>query len=203
MIFLLFLLLGPPGLADDSSHHWSPRLDSEAASRTYQTLEGLFNYYWKSDPIAEQIKFFFVCGQVGGWGSPHAQDQCSCIHPKACVNCYRWYDAVALESVATYGMYTNSKNHSEMAEIVFDHSPYNGNWDTACTFIDDFTWYGIAYLRVYEWLQVCPAIATGLSALLCPQKACAAGSSLSFCDSTKQLLKRLSSFQNNFDNAVG
>lgn len=72
------------------------------------------------------------------------------------MNCYRWFDAILLESVATYGIYTNSKNHSEVAETIYDHSPYNGNWNATaiCTFIDDFSWYGIAYLRVYEWLQV-------------------------------------------------
>lgn len=129
---------------------------TEASSRAYQTLQGFFNYYWKSDPLAKQIKFVFVCGQVGGWGKLHAEDQCSCNDPKACVNCYRWYDAVTLESIATYGIYANTSNHSEVAEIIFNHSPYNGDWNATakCTFIDDFTWYGIAYLRVYEWLKV-------------------------------------------------
>ena len=126
---------------------------AEIAIRTYQTLEGLFNYYWKPDPLNNKIKFLFVCGQVGGWGQTHAEDQCSCDASKACVNCYRWYDAVALESVANYGIYTGTKNHSEMADVTYDHSPYNGDWGAKCTFIDDFTWYGIAYLRVYEWLQ--------------------------------------------------
>lgn len=129
----------------------------EATTRASQTLQGLFNYYWKSDPLAKHVKFFFVCGQIGGWGKLHAEDQCSCDDPKLCVNCYRWFDAVALESVATYGIYVNTTNHSEIAEVIFDHSPYNGNWNakSKCTFIDDFTWYGIAYLRVYEWLKVC------------------------------------------------
>jgi hypothetical protein len=129
---------------------------TESALRAYQTLEGLFNYYWKSDPLAKNIKFLFVCGQVGGWGKLHEEAVCSCNHPKSCVNCYRWYDAVALEAVATYGIYTNTKNHSDVAEVIFDHSPYNGDWNATktCTFIDDFCWYGIAYLRVYEWLKV-------------------------------------------------
>ena len=127
-----------------------------AELRAYQSLQGLFNYYWKSDPLAKQIKFVFVCGQVGGWGKPHAEDQCSCNDHKSCVNCYRWYDAVALETVATYGLYANTSNHSDMAQVTFDHSPYNGDWNATaiCTFIDDFSWYGIAYLRVYEWLKV-------------------------------------------------
>lgn len=130
-----------------------PATDQE---RAYQTLEGIFNYYWKADPLAKNIKFIFVCGQVGGWGKPHDESTCSCDHHSSCVNCYRWYDAVTLETVATYGIYLETKNHSDIAEVIFDHSPYNGNWNATayCTFIDDFSWYGIAYLRVYEWLQV-------------------------------------------------
>ena len=139
---------------------WSPsesrHQTTEAATRAYQALEGIFNYYWKSDPLATKIEFLFICGQVGGWGKPRSENECSCNDHKACVNCYRWFDAILLESVATYGIYTNSKNHSEVAETIYDHSPYNGNWNATaiCTFIDDFSWYGIAYLRVYEWLQV-------------------------------------------------
>lgn len=63
---------------------------------------------------------------------------------------------MALESIATYGIYTNTTNHSEVADVIFDHSPYNAEWNAtaSCTFMDDFSWYGIAYLRVYEWLKV-------------------------------------------------
>ena len=133
-----------------------PNQTDIASARAYQTLEGIFNYYWKPDPLAAHIKFIFICGQVGGWGTPRSPSECSCLDQKSCVNCYRWFDAVTLESVATYGIYMKSENHSEMAEIMYDHSPYNGDWNATaiCTFIDDFTWYGIAYLRVYEWLKV-------------------------------------------------
>ena len=125
-------------------------------TRAEQTLQGLFHYYWKNDPLKKQIEFFFVCGQIGGWGKTHSEFECSCNYPSSCVNCYRWWDAVALESVATYGIYTKSKNYSKIADTIFAHSPYNANWNATakCTFIDDFSWYGIAYLRVYEWLKV-------------------------------------------------
>ena len=151
LITLLVLMIASSLTKGSESH-----LKADAATRAFQTLEGLFNYYWKSDPQATNVKFLFVCGQVGGWGSPHSESECSCDHPKSCVNCYRWYDAIALESLATYGIYTQSKNHSDIAETIYDHSPYNGDWNAtaACTYIDDFTWYGIAYLRVYEWLMV-------------------------------------------------
>ena len=142
---------------------------ADPKSRAEQALQGLFHYYWKSDPLKKPIEFFFVCGQIGGWGKPHSEYECSCNHPNSCVNCYRWWDAVALESIATYGIYTNSKNYSKAADVIFSHAPYNANWNATvtCTFIDDFSWYGIAYLRVYEWLQVCSCMCVCVCAGVC------------------------------------
>lgn len=139
------------------SHPTETEAAASPTTRAQLTLEGLFHYYWKNDPLKKQIEFLFVCGQIGGWGQPHSEFECSCDHPTSCVNCYRWWDAVALESVATYGIYTNSKNYSKVADTIFAHSPYNAEWNATatCTFIDDFSWYGLAYLRVYEWLKVC------------------------------------------------
>ena len=124
--------------------------------RATESLDGLFYHYWKRDPQAKNIGFFFACGQIGGWGAPGQWKQCSCYTRNACTNCYRWWDAVALESVASYGISMNSKRNSSIADTIYAHSPYNGNWNAtaSCTFIDDFLWYGIAYLRVYEWLKV-------------------------------------------------
>ena len=124
--------------------------------RTQQTLNGLMEYYWRHDPMTKNISFFFACGQIGGQGSSADWSKCSCVNPDSCVNCYRWWDAVAMESLATYAIATNTSNHSDIPALVFDHSPYNGNWDgvNSYTFIDDFAWYGMAYLRVYEWLNV-------------------------------------------------
>ena len=123
-----------------------------AVDRTNQMLQGLL------DPMAKNIGFFFACGQIGGYGSPYKWNECSCYNRASCVGCYRWWDAVGLESTATYGIYTNTriKSHFAAAQTVFAHSPYNSNWNATqfCTFIDDFVWYGIAYLRVYEWLKV-------------------------------------------------
>ena len=130
---------------------------TDAAIRTEQALQGLFHYYYRSDPTKENIKFFFSCAQVGGNGGLGNLYQCSCGNPDSCVNCYRWYDAITLESLATYGIYANTTNNSEVADIMFAHSPYNANWDaqSSCIWIDDFSWYGLAYLRVYDWLKVC------------------------------------------------
>lgn len=158
LVFLLMMMSFPVQsscIAQNLPHSPHSPL-STASMRAYQTVEGLFNFYWKADPLAKQVKFVFVCGQVGGWGKPRTPSQCSCNNPKSCVNCYRWYDAVGLETVATYGIYTNCKNHSDMADTIYNHSPYNGEWNATskCTYIDDFSWYGIAYLRVYEWLKV-------------------------------------------------
>lgn len=122
--------------------------------RSQQTINGLMDYYWAHDPNAKNISFFFSCGQIGGQGADWTK--CSCNDKSSCVDCYRWWDAVAIESLATYGIYTNSSNHSDILASVFEHSPYNGDWDAAnfYTYIDDFAWYGIAYLKVYQWLNV-------------------------------------------------
>ena len=128
-----------------------------ATTRAEQTLNGLLHYYWTSDPRHKHIKYFRVCGQTGGVGGYYYAGRCTCTDPASCVNCYRWYDAVTLESVATYGIYVQTTNNSDVPETIFNHSPYNADWNAtaACTFIDDFSWYGLAYLRVYEWLKVC------------------------------------------------
>lgn len=127
----------------------------DAEMRAEQTLDGLFHYYWKTDPAHKKIKYFFVCSQLGGVGTAKT-GRCSCYNPTACVNCYRWWGAVALESVAAYGIYMNTTNHSTVPQVFYSHSPYNEEWNAtaSCTYIDDFLWYGIAYLKVYEWLGV-------------------------------------------------
>ena len=126
----------------------------DAPSRVNQALDGLMNYYWNKDSANDKIGFFFSCGQIGGNGEDWKR--CSCSNDASCINCYHWWDAVSVESLATYGLYTNTTNHSDVPEVVFDHSPYNANWDGVnfFTFVDDFAWFGIAYLRVFEWLKV-------------------------------------------------
>ncbi len=135
----------------------STSANSTAANRTRAALDGLFNYYWKADPYNKNIKFLFACGQIGEVGTSNA-GQCSCYAPDKCVNCYRWWTAILLESVASYGILMNTKNHSDLPDMIFKHSPYNSDWNPAsaysCTYIDDFLWYGIAYLRVYDWTKV-------------------------------------------------
>lgn len=128
-------------------------VNASAEFRAQQTINGLFNYYWKHDSTHKNVAFIFVCAQLGAAGTP---GKCTCANPKPCINCYRWWSAVALESVATYGIYVNTTNHSSMPNMIYTHSPYNADWNAtaACTYIDDFTWYGIAYLRVYDWLKV-------------------------------------------------
>lgn len=145
----------PMGLSAPNS---PPPPSLSPIDRANYTLQGLFQYYWMTDPVYKQIQFFFACGQIGGGGSPYSWNKCSCYSTEACVNCYRWWDAVALESIASFGIYTETKNHVDVPDVIFSHSPYNSNWDGKsgyyCTFVDDFAWYGIAYLRVYEWLKV-------------------------------------------------
>ena len=128
----------------------------DANTRADQTFQGLMRYYWRHDPASKNIGFFFACGQIGGFGTPDAWNKCGCYTPAACTNCYRWWDAIAMEALANYGIYTNTKQYANIPDSIFAHSPYNAKWNATkdCTFIDDFSWYGIAYLRVYEWLKV-------------------------------------------------
>ena len=147
---ILLVILWEVMFAVGFSHGLKSTTDTDAKIRAQQALGGFFDYYWKNDTSNSNIKFFFVCGQIGeGIGG-----ECTCQDPSSCVSCYRWWSAVALESVATYGIYMNTTNHSGVADMTFDHSPYNSNWQPENAFIDDFLWYGIAYLRVYEWLNV-------------------------------------------------
>lgn len=124
---------------------------SEVIERANQTLKGLFHYYWEHDASLNNVQFFFVCGQIG-----EGSDGCYCSSEKPCLECYRWWDAVALESIATFGMLTNTTSYANTADIFFAYAPYNAQWNATVqpTFIDDFAWYAIAYLRVYEWLKV-------------------------------------------------
>lgn len=154
-LILLACASSPLYLCSDNpaTHSNAQSVNASAAFRAQQTINGLFNYFWKSDSAHKNVEFVFVCAQIGGISSP---GQCTCADPKSCVDCYRWWSAVALESVATYGIYMNSTNHSKVPDMFYAHSPYNANWNAtaACTYIDDFAWYGLAYLRVYEWLNV-------------------------------------------------
>lgn len=125
----------------------------DPVTRVKETLGGLFHYFWEVDPLSKDVGFFFACGQIGGFGKPNKWTECSCQTTSPCTDCYRWWDAVSLESIAEYGLVSNTTHNSSIADIFFAHSPYNSDW-TSCTFIDDFLWYGIAYLKVYEWLNV-------------------------------------------------
>ena len=135
----------------------------DAIDRANLTIRGLFRYFWSGDPINKDAMFYFACGQIGGGGG-NVWSKCGCATPATCITCYRWFDAVALETVAAYGVYTGSMEFADTPDNIFNHSPYNSRWNatTACTFMDDFTWYGMAYLRVYEWLKVSSSIVVGI-----------------------------------------
>lgn len=152
-VFVLSLTLLVMAVVVLTSPHSGQLLDAD--SRTEATLKGLFNYYWKNDPNNKKIQFLFACGQLGQMGTTN-QGQCSCSTPTSCINCYRWWTAIMMESLATYGIHMNSSNHSSVPSVIYAHSPYNGDWNATatCTYVDDFLWYGIAYLRVYDWLSV-------------------------------------------------
>ena len=152
-VFCYLLILSLQSQVDRTSYYKSTTAD--AATRAELTLNGLFHYFWKNDPNSKGIQFFFACGQIGGAGTQN-NGQCSCENPTSCTNCYRWWDALAMESVANYGIYMKTKNNSDIVNIIYAHSPYNAKFDGTnfCTYVDDFVWYAMAYLRFYEWLGV-------------------------------------------------
>ena len=127
-----------------------------ATLRVEETLGGFLSYYWHQDPNAKNTSFFFACGQIGAMGTNGKWKQCSCYNSESCTNCYRWWDAVAVETIANHGIYRNTTNLSQIPDMIYAHSPYNKDFNATavCTFIDDFVWYGMAYLRVFEWLKV-------------------------------------------------
>ena len=151
MLTMCWLLLAAPCVVRAATF-------SEVTARADQTLQGFMRYFWRHDPSNKSVGFFFACGQIGGSGVPW--NECTCDtsdnQQGRCLTCYRWWDAIGVEAIANYGIYTNSKAYDYILEAIFPSSPYNGNWNATsyCTFVDDFAWYGIAYLRAYEWLKV-------------------------------------------------
>ena len=136
--------------------------------RATAAVDGLFEYYQRRDPKASAppATFFFACGQIGGsapdWLLPISANECACESGDsyACVNCYRWWSAVALESLASYAIASGvtpadsaGARIIEAAQSTWEHAPYNGFWNATehPTWVDDFAWYGLAYMRVYDW----------------------------------------------------
>ena len=122
--------------------------------------------------------YFFVCGQIGGTGPAGTTvqpDQCLCESdwPFGCTNCYRWWTAVAIEAMASYAIAKELKPPSQHAataaaaatqpteaemilhaiESAWTHAPYNAYWNATehGTWVDDFAWYGLAYMRAHDW----------------------------------------------------
>eukprot|EP00117_Sycon_ciliatum_P004163 scpid28281/ scgid8652/ len=111
-------------------------------------------------------EFFFSCGQLGGlapFGKTGSSGRCQCESDWvfACTNCYRWWSAVGLEATVNYCITMSEKANStgtcglvtRAADSMWEHSPYNSQWDGGefPVYVDDFTWYALAYLRVYDW----------------------------------------------------
>lgn len=146
--------------ASESTCH-SRRSDLAAApmaDRLDASASGLFDLWWmynETNSTGGQPGFLFACGQIGGTGTAR-WDQCICDDPSNCQNCYRWWDATAIEGVASRGLWRGDRLHAEKARTLLAHSPYNANWGGMCAYIDDFSWYLLAYTRVYAWLREPP-----------------------------------------------
>ena len=121
--------------------------------------------------------YLFVCGQIGGTGPAGTTvqpDQCVCESdwPFGCTNCYRWWSAVAIEAMASYAIAkelepppsqhaaagapppsTEAETILHAIESAWTHAPYNAFWNATehGTWVDDFAWYGLAYMRAHDW----------------------------------------------------
>lgn len=135
--------------------------------RASAAVDGLFEYYQKAEPrVADPAKFFFSCGQIGGSAPedepPLVASECRCEDESdfGCVNCYRWWSAVALEALASFAIASELTSADaggarilEAARSTWKHAPYNAEWNATehPTWVDDFAWYGLAYARLYDW----------------------------------------------------
>eukprot|EP00299_Pterocystis_sp_00344_P016386 c8222_g1_i2.p1 GENE.c8222_g1_i2~~c8222_g1_i2.p1 ORF type:complete len:579 (+),score=91.41 c8222_g1_i2:35-1771(+) len=123
--------------------------------RVNQTLDGLFTYSWMSGNDGVPFGFWFACGQIGGCGDnnpPWYQCRCENKTFPVCTQCFRWWDAVILESIISISEYRNDSSYEYLPELIFSRSPYNSTWPPHCSYVDDFAWYTLLYLRVHEWL---------------------------------------------------
>jgi hypothetical protein len=144
-----------------------PPIDVTPLARASATVDGLFTYYFRREPNRTlPAAFFFSCGQIGGSAPEHApplpasQCQCESEDEFGCVNCYRWWSAVALEALASYAIAANLTSSDAggarilaAAESMWRHAPYNAAWNATKhpTWVDDFAWYGLAYARMHDW----------------------------------------------------
>ena len=96
--------------------------------------------------------------------------QCETDYNSSCLNCFRWWSAVSLESSVNYAIAANiqpphmspsyahfrsaatSSNASlgsrilHAAQSSWDHAPYNAHWNATAhpVFVDDFVWCDLA-----------------------------------------------------------
>ena len=127
---------------------------TEAVHRVEQVTDGLYSLWWmknQTNTTGGQPGFFFACGQIGGTGTS-LWTQCVCDDPSQCQNCYRWWDATAVESLANRGLWLGDTQHADTARTLLAHAPYDARWTGPCAYMDDFGWYLLAYTRVYTWL---------------------------------------------------
>ena len=124
-----------------------------STTRVDGAASALFVLWWQANATRAQPGFFFSCGQIGKTGTSDWR-QCACVK-EPCENCYRWWDAVALEMLANRGLWIGGlpdPQHAAAARTTLAHAPYNSAWTGPCPFVDDFGWFLLAYARVYEWL---------------------------------------------------
>ena len=121
------------------------------ASRADAAFKGLQAYFFD-----DRGSIWKSCGQNGGLGHAPSSFECKCESGPFCKNCYRWWNAVAVQSLITWSQAMPSavpRNETiRLIETMRAHSPYTTRADPAWGYIDDYLWYVLLWMDVYEWL---------------------------------------------------
>lgn len=132
---------------------FQPSSADHALARVDAAYDGLQHYFFQ-----RKDGFWKACGQNGGLG--HAPSRFDCVCEKGtpfCKNCYRWWMAVALQSLVSLNEAIPSGHSSlnttrQLIDTMRQRSPYTLRAQPSWAYIDDYLWYVLMWLDVYRWL---------------------------------------------------
>jgi hypothetical protein len=135
---------------------WSPTGGGQL-QRVDQAFAGLQQYFFTTD--TRGASFWKACGQTGGNGGAQNHFECKCEAKGAfCINCIRWWMAVALQSLISLNQVTpghaSLNATTSMLGSMRAHSPYTTRAAPSWAYIDDYLWYVLMWLDSYRWLGV-------------------------------------------------
>jgi len=117
--------------------------------RVSASWDGLQRYFFN-----ETGGFWKSCGQTGGAGGAVDNFNCEC-EAGFCTNCYRWWMVPIVQSLVQL----NAAGHEQMrnatlslTESMWALSPYTTRRYVSWAYIDDYLWFVLMWLDVYDWL---------------------------------------------------